>query len=167
MHILVVNPISSLLSGQCVALCTALETKFVAFQELPIHSMKIYSSQGCLVVEDGFLIIILFGIFLGGRIVFFDRKMLRNFRKDGHNWKKKNDGKTVKEAHEHLKVSFRIGKMFSWHDKLYLVINGSKSSRCAPLGHILSVNKLHGLGLIKFCSFLIFTQIDALWLVSP
>lgn len=34
----------------------------------------------------------------------FDRKMLRNFRKDGHNWKKKKDGKTVKEAHEHLKV---------------------------------------------------------------
>ncbi|XP_059632783.1 calmodulin-binding transcription activator 5-like [Cornus florida] len=39
-----------------------------------------------------------------GRIVLFDRKMLRNFRKDGHNWKKKKDGKTVKEAHEHLKV---------------------------------------------------------------
>lgn len=40
----------------------------------------------------------------GGTIVLFDRKMLRNFRKDGHNWKKKKDGKTVKEAHEHLKV---------------------------------------------------------------
>ncbi|KAL3508152.1 hypothetical protein ACH5RR_033534 [Cinchona calisaya] len=40
----------------------------------------------------------------GGTIVLFNRKMLRNFRKDGHNWKKKNDGKTVKEAHEHLKV---------------------------------------------------------------
>ncbi|KAL4380946.1 hypothetical protein AHAS_Ahas04G0084300 [Arachis hypogaea] len=39
-----------------------------------------------------------------GRIILFDRKMLRNFRKDGYNWKKKNDGKTVKEAHEHLKV---------------------------------------------------------------
>ncbi|KAK9288740.1 hypothetical protein L1049_017204 [Liquidambar formosana] len=39
-----------------------------------------------------------------GTIVWFDRKMLRNFRKDGHNWKKKKDGKTVKEAHEHLKV---------------------------------------------------------------
>ncbi|XP_022721859.1 calmodulin-binding transcription activator 5-like [Durio zibethinus] len=39
-----------------------------------------------------------------GTIVFFDRKMLRNFRKDGHNWKKKKDGKTVKEAHEHLKI---------------------------------------------------------------
>ncbi|KAM7257277.1 hypothetical protein ACFE04_013018 [Oxalis oulophora] len=39
-----------------------------------------------------------------GTLVLFDRKMLRNFRKDGHNWKKKNDGKTVKEAHEHLKV---------------------------------------------------------------
>ncbi|RZC04434.1 calmodulin-binding transcription activator 6-like isoform X2 [Glycine soja] len=41
---------------------------------------------------------------LCGTIVLFDRKMLRNFRKDGHNWKKKKDGKTVKEAHEHLKV---------------------------------------------------------------
>ncbi|KAH7513448.1 hypothetical protein FEM48_Zijuj12G0201000 [Ziziphus jujuba var. spinosa] len=39
-----------------------------------------------------------------GTIILFDRKMLRNFRKDGHNWKKKKDGKTVKEAHEHLKV---------------------------------------------------------------
>lgn len=43
---------------------------------------------------------------VGGIIVLFDRKMLRNFRKDGHNWKKKKDGKTVKEAHEHLKVRF-------------------------------------------------------------
>ena len=42
----------------------------------------------------------------GGTIVLFDRKMLRNFRKDGHNWKKKKDGKTVKEAHEHLKVGY-------------------------------------------------------------
>lgn len=39
-----------------------------------------------------------------GTVVLFDRKKLRNFRKDGHNWKKKKDGKTVKEAHEHLKV---------------------------------------------------------------
>ncbi|CAN8269205.1 unnamed protein product [Cochlearia groenlandica] len=39
-----------------------------------------------------------------GRIILFDRKMLRNFRKDGHNWKKKKDGRTIKEAHEHLKV---------------------------------------------------------------
>ncbi|KAL4273381.1 hypothetical protein GQ457_13G023910 [Hibiscus cannabinus] len=39
-----------------------------------------------------------------GTIVLFDRKMFRNFRKDGHIWKKKKDGKTVKEAHEHLKV---------------------------------------------------------------
>lgn len=30
--------------------------------------------------------------------------MLRYFRKDGHNWRKKKDGKTVKEAHERLKV---------------------------------------------------------------
>nr|XP_010938301.1 calmodulin-binding transcription activator CBT isoform X2 [Elaeis guineensis] len=39
-----------------------------------------------------------------GTILLFDRTMLRNFRKDGHNWKKKKDGKTVQEAHEKLKI---------------------------------------------------------------
>ncbi|XP_022726509.1 calmodulin-binding transcription activator 2-like isoform X2 [Durio zibethinus] len=41
---------------------------------------------------------------LGGSLFLFDRKVLRYFRKDGHNWRKKKDGKTVKEAHEKLKV---------------------------------------------------------------
>jgi len=40
---------------------------------------------------------------LGGSLFLFDRKVLRYFRKDGHNWRKKNDQKTVKEAHERLK----------------------------------------------------------------
>ncbi|WOK93336.1 hypothetical protein Cni_G02033 [Canna indica] len=39
-----------------------------------------------------------------GSLFLFDRKVLRYFRKDGHNWRKKKDGKTVKEAHERLKV---------------------------------------------------------------
>lgn len=39
-----------------------------------------------------------------GSIFLFDRKVLRYFRKDGHSWRKKKDGKTVKEAHEKLKV---------------------------------------------------------------
>ncbi|KAB2635436.1 calmodulin-binding transcription activator 2-like [Pyrus ussuriensis x Pyrus communis] len=39
-----------------------------------------------------------------GSLYLFDRKVLRYFRKDGHNWRKKRDGKTVKEAHEKLKV---------------------------------------------------------------
>ncbi|KAJ7539527.1 hypothetical protein O6H91_11G098600 [Diphasiastrum complanatum] len=39
-----------------------------------------------------------------GSIFLFDRKALRYYRKDGHNWRKKNDGKTVREAHERLKV---------------------------------------------------------------
>jgi calmodulin-binding transcription activator len=42
---------------------------------------------------------------IGGSLFLFDRKILRYFRKDGHNWRKKKDGKTVKEAHEKLKVS--------------------------------------------------------------
>ncbi|EEF42972.1 calmodulin-binding transcription activator (camta), plants, putative [Ricinus communis] len=40
----------------------------------------------------------------GGSLFLFDRKVLRYFRKDGHNWRKKKDGKTVREAHEKLKV---------------------------------------------------------------
>ena len=34
----------------------------------------------------------------------FDRKAVRFFRKDSHNWRKKADGKTVRETHEKLKV---------------------------------------------------------------
>ncbi|XP_015574726.1 calmodulin-binding transcription activator 3 isoform X2 [Ricinus communis] len=39
-----------------------------------------------------------------GSLFLFDRKALRYFRKDGHNWRKKKDGKTVREAHEKLKA---------------------------------------------------------------
>ncbi|KAK7247416.1 hypothetical protein RIF29_42299 [Crotalaria pallida] len=39
----------------------------------------------------------------GGSLFLYDRKVLRYFRKDGHNWRKKKDGKTVREAHERLK----------------------------------------------------------------
>ncbi|KAI3737844.1 hypothetical protein L2E82_27857 [Cichorium intybus] len=39
-----------------------------------------------------------------GSLFLFDRKVLRYFRKDGHRWRKKKDGKIVKEAHEKLKA---------------------------------------------------------------
>ncbi|KAG8080521.1 hypothetical protein GUJ93_ZPchr0007g6048 [Zizania palustris] len=41
---------------------------------------------------------------VSGTVVLYDRKVVRNFRKDGHNWKKKKDGRTVQEAHEKLKI---------------------------------------------------------------
>ncbi|GKV06851.1 hypothetical protein SLEP1_g18676 [Rubroshorea leprosula] len=44
----------------------------------------------------------------GGSLFLFNRKALRNFRKDGHCWRKKKDGKTVREAHEKLKVCCSI-----------------------------------------------------------
>ncbi|XP_022984175.1 calmodulin-binding transcription activator 3 isoform X3 [Cucurbita maxima] len=40
---------------------------------------------------------------IGGSLFLYDRKVLRYFRKDGHNWRKKK-GKAVKEAHERLKA---------------------------------------------------------------
>ncbi|KAF3335518.1 calmodulin-binding transcription activator 5-like isoform X2 [Carex littledalei] len=39
-----------------------------------------------------------------GSVFLYDRKVVRNFRKDGHSWRKKKDGKSVQEAHEKLKV---------------------------------------------------------------
>lgn len=47
--------------------------------------------------------------FSGGSVFLFNRKVLRYFRKDAHNWRKKKDGKTVKEAHEKLKVRLKQG----------------------------------------------------------
>lgn len=43
-----------------------------------------------------------------GSLFLFDRKVIRYFRKDGYRWRKKKDGKTVKEAHEKLKVCCSI-----------------------------------------------------------
>ena len=40
----------------------------------------------------------------GGSFFMFNRRATRFFRKDGHDWRKKADGKTVKETHEKLKV---------------------------------------------------------------
>ncbi|XP_039012454.1 calmodulin-binding transcription activator 4-like isoform X2 [Hibiscus syriacus] len=39
-----------------------------------------------------------------GSLFLFNRRVIRFFRKDGHSWRKKKDGRTVGEAHERLKV---------------------------------------------------------------
>ncbi len=39
-----------------------------------------------------------------GSIYLFDRSIVRYFRKEGYNWRKKKDGKTVREAHERVKT---------------------------------------------------------------
>ncbi|XP_038874570.1 calmodulin-binding transcription activator 4 [Benincasa hispida] len=39
-----------------------------------------------------------------GSLFLFNKRVLRFFRRDGHSWRKKRDGRTVGEAHERLKV---------------------------------------------------------------
>ncbi|XP_028243458.1 calmodulin-binding transcription activator 4-like isoform X3 [Glycine soja] len=39
-----------------------------------------------------------------GSLFLFNKRILRYFRRDGHNWRKKSGGRTVGEAHERLKV---------------------------------------------------------------
>ncbi|GAA0158778.1 DNA-binding transcription factor [Lithospermum erythrorhizon] len=41
-----------------------------------------------------------------GSLFLFNKRVLRFFRKDGHSWRKKKNGKTVGEAHERLKVGY-------------------------------------------------------------
>jgi hypothetical protein len=56
----------------------------------------------------GFILCSICLLFSAGSMFLFDRKALRYFRKDGHRWRKKKDGKTVREAHEKLKVCSSI-----------------------------------------------------------
>nr|TKR84534.1 calmodulin-binding family protein [Populus alba] len=39
-----------------------------------------------------------------GSLFLFNKRVLKFFRRDGHNWRKKKDGRSVGEAHERLKV---------------------------------------------------------------
>lgn len=66
----------------------------------------------------------------GGSLFLFNRRVLRFFRKDGHSWRKKKDGRTVGEAHERLKVLFYLGKSVIW----YSIRNGF--DRHITSGHI-------------------------------
>ena len=45
---------------------------------------------------------------IGGSLFLYDRGKIRSFRRDGHEWKKKSDGRTVKETHEKLKARFGL-----------------------------------------------------------
>lgn len=70
--------------------------------EWEMHENFIHICQ----LQDGYhQVFSYFCLTLGGSLFLYDRKVLRYFRKDGHNWRKKKDGKTVREAHERLKVN--------------------------------------------------------------
>lgn len=51
----------------------------------------------------------------GGSLFLFNRRILRFFRKDGHAWRRKKDGRTVGEAHERLKV-WPNKFLYSWQN---------------------------------------------------
>jgi len=61
---------------------------------------------------------------LGGSIFLFNRNVTRNFRKDGHNWRKRKDGKIVEESHTKLKVRIRILR-----GSLYYSIHKNKNKK--------------------------------------
>ena len=42
-----------------------------------------------------------------GTLFVFDRRVTRHFRRDGHAWRTKADGRTVRETHEKLKAGAR------------------------------------------------------------
>lgn len=75
--------------------------EYLIFIELIVYWLSIESIFISLSCLDKYVTVFSLA---GGSLFLFDRKVLRYFRKDGHNWRKKKDGKTVKEAHEKLKV---------------------------------------------------------------
>ena len=42
-----------------------------------------------------------------GSLYIFDRRAVKHFRRDGHAWRTKGDGRTVRETHERLKAGAR------------------------------------------------------------
>ena len=41
-------------------------------------------------------------------MLLYNKRVLKFFRKDGHQWKRKKDGRAIAEAHERLKVSLLL-----------------------------------------------------------
>jgi hypothetical protein len=67
--------------------------------------------------ENSFCILFtcLYSIFVcstGGSLFLYNRRVNRYFRRDGHTWRRKKDGRTVGEAHERLKVYFMFSLYF-------------------------------------------------------
>lgn len=46
----------------------------------------------------------MFWFTLGGSLFLYNRKVVKHFRNDGHNWRKNKDGKTLQESHGKLMV---------------------------------------------------------------
>ena len=57
----------------------------------------------------------------GGSLLLFNRRVLKFFRKDGHQWRRKKDGRAIAEAHERLKVVLGI-LIFKFLDVSLLVV---------------------------------------------
>ena len=78
------------------------------------------------------------GLVAGGLLFLFNRKAVRFFRKDGHEWRKKADGKTVRETHEKLKVRLRryvrCSDLAAFPDAMIMF---QRSSRCRSSGGVL------------------------------
>ena len=79
-----------------------------------------------------------------GQILVYDRAVVKHFRRDNHEWKKKRDGKTVREDHEKLKIDgvklltccYAHGEaMPSFHRRIYWLlppVEGSESDEVMP-----------------------------------
>lgn len=76
---------------------------FCIYSSNGLHLVLVVKSLTALINFHAFLCL----LFAGGRLFLFSRKKCRAFRNDKHNWRKKNDKKTIKETHEKLKVQDR------------------------------------------------------------
>lgn len=70
----------------------------------------------------------------GGQLFLYDRRICRFFRRDGHNWRKKPDGKTIRETHEKLKgAHMRLVVFISYHCGYMMMLASSCTDSCHVL----------------------------------
>ncbi|RXH71603.1 hypothetical protein DVH24_025104 [Malus domestica] len=75
-----------------------------------------------------------------GSLFLFNKRILRFFRRDGHQWRKKKDGRTVGEAHERLKGKPSTGSFVQ--SPVSSSFSHSPSSNSTPPGSISIVSDL-------------------------
>lgn len=78
--------------------------RFEVSQEAPVRPPSEHVGAAILIASGIALVTVTYIRFAGGSVFLFNRKTLRFYRKDRHSWRKKADGRTVRETHVKLKV---------------------------------------------------------------
>lgn len=111
-----------------------------------VDQLQLYLTSSALSVATG----------AGGACFLYDRSVVRLFRSDGHAWRKKPDGRAVRETHEKLKVS--SARLLLGHAAQQQTLSLPRPlTRCLSalvqlLTHVIGSDCQHGASELLLCS---------------